>query len=77
LCLLNEALDLRDYPLLLFRQLAIGNRSETALCAGQALVNGGVVLALLLGRQNVAETGRWIGLGRSIGPPWRILGRLR
>jgi hypothetical protein len=48
--LLDKALDLCDYPLLLFRQLPTGNRSQAALCAGQALVNGGVVLPLLLGR---------------------------
>jgi hypothetical protein len=52
--LFNETLDLCDHPLLLLRQWAIGNRSQAALCAGQALVNGGIVLPLLLGRQNVA-----------------------
>jgi hypothetical protein len=63
LCLLDEALYLSDHRLLLFRQLTISYRSQAALRAPQALINRRVILALLLGCQNVAETWRLAGLG--------------
>jgi len=62
LCLLNEALDLSYYSLLLFRQLSIGDRRQTRLRSCQALVDCGIVLALLFGGQNVAKARRRIGL---------------
>jgi hypothetical protein len=71
LCLLDEALDFSYHRLLFLGQLTIRQRPQAGLGARQALVDGRIVLALLLRRQNVTESWRLIA-GRRVGLPGGI-----
>jgi hypothetical protein len=59
--LLDKILNLRYGSLLLFGELARGNEAKAGLGVGQADINRGVVLPLLIWCQDISQAG---GVGR-------------